>query len=308
MDESVTAGRHAGECQSSPLWAWSRELATAALLCSTSSIFHSERFQNLHLLYLPPTAQQLDLTPHCHLDHFQPPLSKPSSLYRVSPLFIYWVSKCDFLDLALTVHIHWASLNMLSEYQSRKVPLLFAAIPTLPKCSLRDFHFALVPLWAPIEFWVNLEGAHPCHLTLLPRAAWGRLGCRASSGAGWPKGQLLLLLSSPPASPSGCPYLPVPTALWALLYSPSPQCQKNSSTLHISPGRTWHQDQVRKTCSSAPRDSDMNHLPQTGLEEAARHWVAQDCVLHAFQVENNQQEYGGCSSASHQWTCNTYQW
>lgn len=115
---------------------------------------------------------------------------------------------------------------MLSEYQSRIVPLLFAAIPTFPKCSLRDFHFALVPLWAPIEFWVNLEGAHPCHLTLLPRAAWGRQGCRASSGAGWPKGQLLLLLSSPPAGPSGCPYLPVPTALWALLYSPSPSARK----------------------------------------------------------------------------------
>lgn len=91
------------------------ELATAALLCTISSIFHSERFQNPHLLYLPPTAQWLDLTTHCHLDHFQPPLNKPSSLYRVASLFIHRVSKCDFLDLSPTVHIHWASLNIRAE-------------------------------------------------------------------------------------------------------------------------------------------------------------------------------------------------
>lgn len=49
----------------------------------------------------------------------------------------------------------------VTDHQSRKAPLLFAAIPTLPKCSLRDFHFALVPLRTPIEFWVKLQGACP---------------------------------------------------------------------------------------------------------------------------------------------------
>lgn len=125
MDESATAQRHAGECQSSPVWAWSTENWQQPL----SFIFHSERFQNLHLLYLPATAQWLDLTPHCHLDHFQPPLNKPSSLYKVSPLFIHWVSKCDFLDLALTVYIHWASLNIRAE---KYFLLLFLPFPNAP--------------------------------------------------------------------------------------------------------------------------------------------------------------------------------
>lgn len=115
MDESATAERRRWVSELTSLGLEHRELATAALLYRISSIFHLERFQNFHLLYLPPTAQWLDLTPHCHLDHFQPPLSKPSSLCRVSPLFIHWVSKCDFLDLALTVHIHWAWLNIKAE-------------------------------------------------------------------------------------------------------------------------------------------------------------------------------------------------
>lgn len=81
---------------------------------------------------------------------------------------------------------------------------------------------------------------------------------------GWmaQNGQLLLLvlLSSPPAGPSGDPYFPVPTAPWTFLYSSS--SQKNPSTLHISLGRTWHQAQVRKTL---PRDGDTSHLGDTEL-------------------------------------------
>lgn len=115
--------------------------------------------------------------------------SKIFTCFTCHPLLNGWIS--PHLAIRIISSFHWTSLAPFTEYllfssteflngfswfssycmyslsvtdhQSRKAPLLFAAIPTLPKCSLRDFHFALVPLRTPIE--LKLQGARPRHLS-----------------------------------------------------------------------------------------------------------------------------------------------
>lgn len=318
-----------------------------------------------HLIYfsfreIPKSSPALPAT-HCSMveSHrtlpfgpFPASIEQPSSLYRVSPLFIHRVSKCDFLNLALTVHIHWALLNIRAEKYLYFL-LLFLPFPNAPSetsilLSTQGHNRILGKLegaWAEItahprlashlsallQLLPSTRGSLSHHIHILPRSlcpslpsleAWegGSLHPSLSTTGSLPgesRGAEPTLGLSGPRAISCCCCFPahqqvlqealISPALWAFLYCPSFQCQKSSSTLHVSRGRTWHQAQVRKTCSSAARDSDKSHLPQAGLEEAVWHWVAQDRVLHAFQVENNQQEYEGCSSACRQWTRDTYQ-
>lgn len=60
------------------------------------------------------------------------------------------------------------------------------------------------------------------------RPAWGRMGCRADTGASWPTGQRLLL-SSPQRHPSGDPCLPSPTAFWNFFCFSTPSTTKGPS-------------------------------------------------------------------------------
>lgn len=83
----------------SEMWRWASELTylgvecwetpEAALPCIISLHCNSEILKSSPAFYLPATAPWPNLTVNCHLYNLQPPSDKPSSLYRVSLLFIH---------------------------------------------------------------------------------------------------------------------------------------------------------------------------------------------------------------------------
>lgn len=113
MDESPTAQRHAGECQSSPVWARSTENWQQLLCSAASHLFVIQRDSKIFLCFTCHPLLNAWISPHIAIwtiSSFHWTSLAPSTKCL---LFSSRVSKCDFLDLALTVHIHWASLNIL---------------------------------------------------------------------------------------------------------------------------------------------------------------------------------------------------